>query len=102
MLVGGKSNGQNWYLSPRFFSLNGSLPACLASTKNDIHSSLTKIRAPGIFINKSEFFYAILTLNLNKHIIIVSDGKPVMCVGHFNLDECFEYEVGLSNEIYFH
>ena len=57
MLVGGRKSGNNWYLNPRFFPLNGSLPACLDSTKSDIHSSLSQIRTPAIFVNQSEDFF---------------------------------------------
>ena len=55
MLVGGRKNGDEYYLNPSFFSLNGSsLPACLDSTKNDIHPSLSKTRTPALFTNQGE------------------------------------------------
>ena len=58
MLVGGSwEQGANTFrLNPTFFSLNGSLPACLNSTKNDIvnDGSLNKIKSPGLFTNKGE------------------------------------------------
>ena len=62
MLVGGKGqvNGkgtpQEWILNPTFISLNGSLPACYASAKNDIDSSLSEIQSPALFTNQGENF----------------------------------------------
>ena len=54
MLVGGRMNSQNWYVNPVFMALNGSLPSCLASVKNDFGNGLTKPRLPGLFINQGE------------------------------------------------
>ena len=41
-------------LNPTFFALNGSLPDCLSSTKNNISTVLSEIKGPAIFINKGE------------------------------------------------
>ena len=62
MLVGGRSgpNGQNynkedWTNNPSFFSLNGSLPACLSGTKSDIHSSIIRMESgPALFMNQGK------------------------------------------------
>ena len=69
-------------LNPTFFSLNGSLPTCLASIKNDItnDTSYDKYITPALFTNRSVYSYR--------------DENPVMCVGHKFEDECFKYEVG--------
>ena len=71
MFVGGRStqsgSGTNWNLNPSFMALNGSLPACLSSTKNDIHSSLTKIRTPAFFMNQG--------LDLETYVYWLSEKK---------------------------
>ena len=98
MLVGGSpTNGpHNFRLNPTFFSLNGSLPACLASPKNDIDSSIPRMRTPGLFMNKggSNLYLNYIHLSLNEiHSILLLDGNPVMCLGDNNLDECYEYDI---------
>ena len=58
MFVGGftKSPTRQWMLNPTFFALNGSLPNCLASPKNDITSdtSYNKYITPALFTNKGD------------------------------------------------
>ena len=64
MLVGGHQSRptNQWMMNPTFFALNGSLPACLNSTKNDIvnDGSLNKIKSPGLFTNQSEILSHII------------------------------------------
>ena len=58
MLVGGfqRKPSRQWMLNPTFFALNGSLPSCLNSTKNNITNdgSLSRIRSPGLFTNQGD------------------------------------------------
>ena len=93
MLAGGfqQSPSKQWMLNPTFFALNGTLPACLASTKNDINdTSLNKIKMPSLFTNPSK---NVIQSFFRNYYINFLDGNPVMCLGHANLDECYEYEV---------
>ena len=96
MLVGGSpTNGpNNFRLNPTFFSLNGSLPACLASPKNDIDSSIPRMRTPGLFVNKGGITLSNINWSLSEiHNIVWLDGNPVMCLGENSLDECYEYDI---------
>ena len=96
MLVGGSwEQGANTFrLNPTFFSLNGSLPACLASPKNDIDSSIPRMRTPGLFVNKGGSNLNNIHWSLNEiHNIVLLDGNPVTCLGDNNLDECYEYDI---------
>ena len=97
MFVGGfqRKPVRQWMLNPTFFALNGSLPSCLNSTKNNITNdgSHTRIRSPGLFINQGDILQHLVVLALNM-IYLNLGGNPVMCVGHARQDDCFEYEVG--------
>ena len=66
MLVGGyqRKPSRQWMLNPTFFALNGSLPSCLNSTKNNITNdgSHTKIRSPGLFINQGDILQHLVVM----------------------------------------
>ena len=68
MLVGGfrRSPSKQWMLNPTFFSLNGSLPTCLASIKNNISmdSSHNKIKSPALFTNQGDILQQLVIQKL--------------------------------------
>ena len=108
MIVGGHqtSPSKQWMLNPTFFSLNGSLPTCLASTKNNITNdgTLNKLKNPALFTNQGTINCWNCTVSFFTEIIrlLFADGNPVMCVGHPGQDECFKYEVRSQNIYFFH